>query len=75
MPLTPADVANVAFSKPWLGKRCYDEDQVNAFLDVVGADLARWIQDNQVFVIRLRSSVWRGSIPFLTLGRWSHLGW
>ena len=47
MPLTPADVANVAFSKPSLGKRGYDEDEVDAFLDVVGAELARLIQDNQ----------------------------
>jgi len=43
MPLTPADVANVAFSKPSLGTRGYDEDEVDAFLDVVGAELARLI--------------------------------
>ncbi len=47
MPLTPADVANVAFSKPSLGKRGYDEGEVDAFLDVVRAELARLIQDNQ----------------------------
>ncbi|PZS13745.1 MAG: cell division initiation protein [Pseudonocardiales bacterium] len=47
MSLSPADVANVAFSKPPLGKRGYDEDEVDAFLDVVGAELARLIQDNQ----------------------------
>ena len=43
MPLTPADVANVAFSKPPLGKRGYDEDEVDAFLDLVEAELARLI--------------------------------
>ncbi|HEX4103804.1 MAG TPA: DivIVA domain-containing protein [Pseudonocardiaceae bacterium] len=46
MPLTPADVANVAFSKPPLGKRGYDEDEVDAFLDVVGVELGRLIQEN-----------------------------
>ncbi len=42
----PADVANVAFSKPPLGKRGYDEDEVDAFLDLVEAELARLIQEN-----------------------------
>jgi DivIVA domain-containing protein len=46
MPLSPADVANVAFSKPSLSNRGYDEDEVDAFLDVVGAELARLIQEN-----------------------------
>ena len=46
MPLMPADVAAVAFSKPPLGKRGYDEDEVDAFLDVVEAELARLIQEN-----------------------------
>ena len=39
MPLTPADVHNVAFKKPSIGKRGYDEDEVDAFLDVVEAEL------------------------------------
>jgi DivIVA domain-containing protein len=46
MSLMPADVAAVAFSKPPLGKRGYDEDEVDAFLDVVEAELARLIQEN-----------------------------
>jgi DivIVA domain-containing protein len=46
MPLTPADVHNVAFSKPPLGKRGYHEDEVDAFLDLVGAELARLIEQN-----------------------------
>ena len=46
MPLTPADVHNVAFSKPPIGKRGYDEDEVDAFLDLVEAELARLIEDN-----------------------------
>ena len=46
MPLMPADVANVTFSKPPLGTRGYDEDEVDAFLDLVEAELARLIQEN-----------------------------
>ncbi|MGH3978858.1 MAG: DivIVA-like cell division protein Wag31 [Pseudonocardiaceae bacterium] len=46
MPLTPADVHNVAFSKPPIGKRGYNEDEVDAFLDLVEAELSRLIEDN-----------------------------
>jgi len=46
MPLTPADVHNVAFSKPPIGKRGYHEDEVDAFLDLVEAELARLIEEN-----------------------------
>ncbi len=46
MPLTPADVRNVAFSKPPIGRRGYNEDEVDTFLDLVGADLARLIEEN-----------------------------
>ena len=46
MPLTPADVHNVAFKKPPIGKRGYDEDEVDAFLDEVERELARLIEDN-----------------------------
>jgi len=46
MPLTPADVHNVTFSKPPIGKRGYKEDEVDVFLDLVGAELARLIDTN-----------------------------
>ncbi|MBV9059883.1 MAG: DivIVA domain-containing protein [Pseudonocardiales bacterium] len=46
MPLTPADVANVAFSKPPIGKRGYHEDEVDAFLDLLEAELAGLIEEN-----------------------------
>jgi DivIVA domain-containing protein len=46
MPLMPADVRNVTFSKPPLGKRGYHEDEVDAFLDLVQAELARLIDEN-----------------------------
>jgi DivIVA domain-containing protein len=39
MPLTPADVANVAFGKPPMGKGGYHEDEVDTFLDLVRTEL------------------------------------
>lgn len=56
MPLTPADVHNVAFKKPPIGKRGYDEDEVDAFLDEVERELARLIEENT----ELRASLERG---------------
>src|SRR5918997_6909247 len=56
MPLTPADVHNVAFKKPPIGKRGYDEDEVDAFLDEVGRELARLIEENN----ELRAQLERG---------------
>ena len=56
MPLTPADVHNVAFKKPPIGKRGYDEEEVDAFLDEVERELARLIEENQ----DLRAQVERG---------------
>jgi DivIVA domain-containing protein len=55
MPLTPADVHNVAFKKPPIGKRGYDEEEVDAFLDEVERELARLIEENN----ELRSQVER----------------
>ena len=46
MPLTPADVHNVAFSKPPIGKRGYNEDEVDAFLDLIENELTRLIEEN-----------------------------
>src|SRR5688572_9307293 len=46
MPLTPADVHKVAFKKPPIGKRGYDEEEVDAFLDEVERELARLIEEN-----------------------------
>jgi DivIVA domain-containing protein len=44
--LTPADVRNVTFSKPPLGRPGYHEDEVDDFLDLVEAELAQLMQDN-----------------------------
>ncbi len=57
MPLTPADVHNVAFKKPPIGKRGYDEDEVDAFLDLIEAEFSRLIEENA----ELRSSADAGA--------------
>ena len=56
MPLTPADVHNVAFKKPPIGKRGYDEEEVDAFLDEVERELSRLIEENS----ELRAHAERG---------------
>jgi len=53
MPLTPADVHNVAFKKPPIGKGGYDEEEVDAFLDLIEVELAKLIEENS----QLRSGV------------------
>jgi DivIVA domain-containing protein len=40
MTLTPNDVRSVAFKKPPLGKRGYDEEQVDSFLEEVERTIA-----------------------------------
>ena len=56
MRLTPADVHNVAFKKPSIGKRGYDEDEVDAFLDLVEAELSRLIEDNNELTQRVSAA-------------------
>src|SRR5699024_3218510 len=46
MPLSPADVHNVAFSKPPIGKRGYNEDEVDQCLDLVEDALAQLQDEN-----------------------------
>ncbi|MDQ4103372.1 MAG: DivIVA domain-containing protein, partial [Actinomycetota bacterium] len=45
MPLTAADVHNVTFSKPPIGKRGYHEDEVDTFLELVASELARLVEE------------------------------
>jgi DivIVA domain-containing protein len=47
MPLTPAEVHNVVFKKPPIGKRGYDEEEVDAFLDIIEVELARLIEESK----------------------------
>jgi DivIVA domain-containing protein len=60
MPLTPADVHNVAFKKPPLGQRGFDEEEVDAFLDEVEQELVRLIEENNELRARLERSGGRG---------------
>jgi DivIVA domain-containing protein len=46
MPLTPADVHNLVFKRPSIGRRGYDEEQVNAFLAELEQELIRLIEEN-----------------------------
>jgi DivIVA domain-containing protein len=63
MRLTPADVHNVAFKKPSIGKRGYDEDEVDAFLDLVEAELASLIEENNELTQRLSTYEAGGTPP------------
>ncbi len=66
MPLTPADVHNVAFKKPPIGKRGYDEEEVDAFLDEVERELARLIEENNE--LRAQAERGGGGRPVVTGG-------
>jgi len=70
MPLTPADVHNVAFKKPPIGKRGYDEEEVDAFLDEVERELARLIEENS----ELRANSERGRAGGPPPGDMRHTG-
>lgn len=63
MRLTPADVHNVAFKKPSIGKRGYDEDEVDAFLDLVEAELSRLIEENNELTQRLAAGGFQSGAP------------
>jgi DivIVA domain-containing protein len=66
MPLTPADVRNKQFSTTRL-RPGYDEEEVDAFLDEVEAELDRLIQDNEEIRAKL-AEVLRGGKQPATLG-------
>jgi DivIVA domain-containing protein len=54
MPLTPADIHNMAFKKPPMGKRGYDEEEVDAFLDEVEQELIRLLEENNALADSLQ---------------------
>ena len=67
MPLTPADVRNKQFSTTRL-RPGYDEEEVDAFLDEVEAELDRLIQENEELRAKL-AEVLRGgksAVPALS---------
>lgn len=55
--LTPMDVRNVAFKKPALGRRGYDEEEVDTFLDAVERTIAALTEE----VASLRAQLGRGA--------------
>ena len=67
MPLTPADVRNKQFSTTRL-RPGYDEEEVDAFLDEVEAELDRLIQENEELRAKLAESLRGGksSVPALS---------
>jgi DivIVA domain-containing protein len=66
MPVTPADVRNKQFASTRL-RPGYDEEEVDAFLDEVEAELERLLQENQELRAKL-SEVMRGgaAVPMLS---------
>src|SRR3954451_20198097 len=48
VPLTPADIHNVEFAKASLGKRGYDEEQVDALLDEITQEMIKLLEENDV---------------------------
>ncbi|WP_164842745.1 DivIVA domain-containing protein [Actinoplanes solisilvae] len=47
MPLTPADIQNAIFTKASIGKRGYDEEQVDSLLDEVTQEMIRLLEANE----------------------------
>lgn len=60
--LTPTDVQNIAFRKPPLGRRGYDEEEVDSFLDRVEASLTVLYEE----IARLRTELDATSSPAAT---------
>ena len=54
--MTPDDVRTVKFGRPPFGKRGYDEEEVDAFLDIVEVELSRLIEENNDLKARGGSS-------------------
>jgi DivIVA domain-containing protein len=46
VPLTPADIHNMEFGKATLGKRGYDEEQVDSLLDEVSMEMINLLEEN-----------------------------
>jgi DivIVA domain-containing protein len=67
MPLTPADIHNTAFKKPPIGKRGYDEEEVDAFLDEVEQELIRLLEENGALQDQLRQGAGGGAGPASTM--------
>jgi DivIVA domain-containing protein len=56
MPLTPADIHNVIFRKSHLGRRGYDQEQVDVLLDAVTGEMIELLEANDALRQRARRS-------------------
>src|SRR6202166_2151499 len=65
MPLSPADVRNKQFSTTRL-RPGYDEEEVDAFLDEVEAELDRLIQENEDLRAKLAEVLRGGGKPAMS---------
>jgi DivIVA domain-containing protein len=66
MPLTPADIHNTAFKRPPIGKRGYDEEEVDAFLDEVEQELIRLLEENAALQDQMRQGARPAAGPVST---------
>jgi len=53
MPLTPADIHNTEFTKASLGRRGYDENDVDTLLDEATGEMIRLLEENDALRNRL----------------------
>ncbi|MCU7722493.1 DivIVA domain-containing protein [Actinoplanes sp. KI2] len=56
MPLTPADIHNMSFKKSTLGRRGYAEEQVDALLDEVTAEMIELLDSNDALRAQVRQA-------------------
>jgi DivIVA domain-containing protein len=56
VPLTPADIHNVAFGKAPIGKRGYNEEDVDALLDEVSEEMILLLEENEMLQRRAGGS-------------------
>jgi DivIVA domain-containing protein len=52
VPITPADIHNMEFGKATIGKRGYDEEQVDALLDEVSMEMINLLEENAELMSR-----------------------
>ncbi|MEU4241290.1 DivIVA domain-containing protein [Actinoplanes sp. NPDC026619] len=54
MPLTPADIHNMEFRKSSIGRRGYDEEEVDSLLDAVSHEMIKLLEENDMLRERAR---------------------
>jgi DivIVA domain-containing protein len=61
--ITPEDISSVRFHKAPVGKRGYNEDEVDQFLDSVEAELARVLEENTALTRQLTQTRAQPAVP------------